>query len=167
VSTLLKGNATEAAVLRALVVRDLPVLLPFGEGHPYDLAVDLGDSIVRVQCKTARLWKGCVVFNSRSTDHGRGQGTYIGLADLFGVHSPETDTVFLVPVLDVPTSVVYLRREPARNNQRKGVRLAADYALPEMGDEELLRVLRRSVNPPGPVLSLVEPRNESEPSAVP
>jgi hypothetical protein len=27
----------------------------------------------------------------------------------------------------VPTSVVHLRQEPARNNQKRGVRLAADY----------------------------------------
>jgi hypothetical protein len=48
------GNTAEAVVLSALVRRDFQVLIPFGEGHPYDLALHLGDtSILRIQCKTA------------------------------------------------------------------------------------------------------------------
>jgi hypothetical protein len=140
-TTALKGNTTEAAVLGALVRRDLAVLLPFGEGHPYDLVVQIGcDVFLRVQCKTARVVNGCVVFNSRSTDHGRGQGTYVGLADVFGVYCPRTEAVYLVPVRDAPTSVVHLRIRPTRNNQRSRVRHARDYEIGRWTVEALAKL---------------------------
>jgi hypothetical protein len=52
VSTLRNGRATEALILNAFAQRDIPVLLPFGDGQPYDLVVDVGTGFVRVQCKT-------------------------------------------------------------------------------------------------------------------
>jgi PD-(D/E)XK endonuclease len=129
-TTALKGNKTEAEVLRALVERDYAVLMPFGEGHPYDLVVQIsGEVFLRIQCKTARVQNGCLRFNSRSTDHGRGPGSYVGLADIFGVYCPQTHSVYLVPVLDVPRFEVFLRLEPARNNQRRRIRLASEYEI--------------------------------------
>lgn len=109
------------------------MLVPFGEGHPYDLVVHVtASTFLRIQCKTARVQNGCLIFNSRSTDHGRGAGTYLGLADIFGVYCPVTGGVYLVPVRGVPTSVVCLRLEPARNNQQRGIRFAADYEIDRM-----------------------------------
>jgi PD-(D/E)XK endonuclease len=147
VTTAQKGNTTEAAVLRALAERDFAVLVPFGEGHPYDLVVHLaGTCFARVQCKTGQVKNGCLVFNSRSTDHGRGAGTYLGLADLFGVYCPSTDAVYLVPVEAVPTSKSYLRIEAPRNNQEKRIRYAADYDLDRLTIEELCELMLRASN---------------------
>ncbi|HEX6229918.1 MAG TPA: group I intron-associated PD-(D/E)XK endonuclease, partial [Solirubrobacterales bacterium] len=68
-----RGNKGEAMVLAALVYRDFEVLVPFGEGQPYDLVVHLTAArFLRVQCKTAWPYGGCMIFNCRSTDHGRG-----------------------------------------------------------------------------------------------
>src|SRR6059058_6236090 len=68
-----RGDAAEAAVLYAFVKRNLNVLVPFGDGQPYDLVVDLtGGKFLRVQCKTAWPDDGCMRFNCRATDHGRG-----------------------------------------------------------------------------------------------
>jgi hypothetical protein len=146
-TTALKGNTTEAAVLRALVERDFAVLVPFGDGHPYDLVVHLaGACFARVQCKTGRVKKGSLVFNSRSTDHGRGAGTYLGLADIFGVYCPPTDAVYLVPVREVPTGVPHLRIEAARNNQQRGIRYAADYEIDRLTVEELCELMLRASN---------------------
>jgi hypothetical protein len=143
VTTAFKGNATEAAVLQALTECDFAVLIPFGEGHPYDLAVEIAPNrFLRVQCKTARVENDCVVFNSRSTDHGRGQGTYLGRADIFGVSCRSTGKIYLVPVHEVPTSVVYLRLTPTRNNQRLKVRYAVDYEFERWTAERLAAVLR-------------------------
>jgi hypothetical protein len=47
-----------------------------------------------------------------------------------GVHCPATGGVYLIPIGDVPrTRVAALRVEPARNCQRKSIRLAADYEI--------------------------------------
>lgn len=131
-------------MLGALVERDLAVLIPFGEGHPYDLVVQTrGVLFLRVQCKTARVLNGCLRFNSRSTDHGRGPGSYEGLADLFGVYCPRPAGVYLVPVNQVPRFEAFLRLEPTRNNQRRGVRHAADFAIDRWTVEALSELAER------------------------
>jgi hypothetical protein len=128
--TIDRGNAAEAAVLHALVERDIPVIVPFGEGLPFDLVAFLGPgAFVRVQCKAARLHKGCLTFNARSTDHGRGRLSYVGLAELFGLYFPPTKSVYLVPVMEATSTLPRLRLDPPRNNQRKRVKYAADYAI--------------------------------------
>jgi hypothetical protein len=54
-----KGNAGEAIVLAALVQRGFHVLVPFGDGHPYDLVVSFSHSaFLRIQCKTAWARRG-------------------------------------------------------------------------------------------------------------
>ena len=113
------GNVTEAAVLAALVKLGHQVLIPFGDAHSYDLAVDPGEGpLIRVQCKTGRLKGTCVDFNCCSTDHGRGRQSYVGRADVFGVFCPAIERVFMVPVEDAAGFVTRLRLEPARNNQK-------------------------------------------------
>jgi hypothetical protein len=128
--TVRRGNAAEAAVLKALTDLGLKVLIPFGGGHPYDLVVHLEPGgFLRIQCKCARQYRRCALFNSRTTDHGSGRLPYIGRADAFGVFLPDNNQVYLVPVREATTFTVGLRLEPTRNNQRKGVKLAADYEV--------------------------------------
>jgi hypothetical protein len=152
VQTCMKGNAAEAAVLNAFVERDLAVLIPFGEGQPYDLVVDLPtNGFLRIQCKTARTRAGCLEFNSRTTDHGRGRLPYWGLADMFGVYYPPSQSIYLVPVRDVSTFHVRLRLEPTRNNQQRRIRMATDYEFDHWTVEALCEVV-------GTGTSRLEPR---------
>ena len=123
------GNATESAVLNALVQRGFDALLPFGEGHAFDLVVHIERHFLRIQCKNARERRGCLAFNSRTTDHGRGRLPYDGLADLFGVYAPPTRGIYLVPVCAAPAYISHLRTAPPLNSQRRGVRFAADYEI--------------------------------------
>jgi hypothetical protein len=136
------GNPTEAIVLSALVRREYDVLVPFGDGHPYDLGVHLGDSqLLRIQCKTAWRKGGCLVFNCRSTDHGRGPQSYAGLADIFGVYFPPNQTVYLVPIDGVANFEGRLRLEPTRNNQRRRVRMAAEFEIDRWKPDTLRRLV--------------------------
>jgi PD-(D/E)XK endonuclease len=147
VNTATKGNASEAAILNAFVERGFCVLVPFGDGHPFDLVVHLGaGDFLRVQCKTARLVDGCVGFNSRSTDHGRGPGRYDGLADVFGIYFPPLASIYVLPVAEISGLAVQLRLKPALNNQRKRVRMAADYLI-ERWTAESLRAICRAESP--------------------
>jgi hypothetical protein len=141
-STAATGNATEAAVLKALIDRGLDVLVPFGGGQPFDLVVHLdGARFIRIQCKTARRRGGAMLFNSRTTDHGRGRLPYDGLADAFGVYAPWIDAVYLLPVSEVTAYVLTLRLDPTKNNQRVGVRFAGDYLLANWSDERLRSIV--------------------------
>jgi hypothetical protein len=129
------GNRTLGVVLSTLLQAGRRPLLPFGDGHPYDLAVDQDGELRRVQCKTGRLVRGAVVFaTTRYT--GRKHRTYQEHEiDYFGVYCPDTDAVYLVPIEDVgPHTSAYLRVEPARNNQTKGVRWAVDYQVMPKSD---------------------------------
>jgi hypothetical protein len=127
--TIRRGNAAEAAVLNALVRAEVHVLVPFGEGLPYDLAIDTGDQFIKIQVKCGRVRNDCVEFNTCATDHGSGRRSYVGLADVFGVWVPELDRVYVAAVVDSPRYRGYLRLVPTRNSQSKGVRYAGDYAV--------------------------------------
>jgi hypothetical protein len=141
--TATKGNEAEAAILAAFVKRGIDVSVPFGGGQPYDLIVDLGEfDLLKVQCKTGWLDKGCVSFNTRSTDHGQGRRSYVGLAHLFAVYFPPKRSVYLVPLDAVGGFRAYLRLEPARNNQQRKVRFAADFEIDRWSTERLLEVER-------------------------
>ncbi|MGD9735365.1 MAG: group I intron-associated PD-(D/E)XK endonuclease [Solirubrobacterales bacterium] len=124
-----RGNAAEAAILAAFVKRGYLALVPFGDGQPYDVGVDLVGPLLRVQCKRAWSDRGCVVFNTHSTDHGNGRQSYVGRADLLGVYFPPLDAVYLVPIGAIRSVSGRLRLEPTRNNQRRGIRMAADYEI--------------------------------------
>jgi hypothetical protein len=111
------------------------VLMPFGENTRYDLVVDDGCDLKRIQCKTGRLYEGAVVFNTCSyyAHHHNPRVTsrdYIGQIDAFAVYCRSTCGVYLVPIDDVPNRRTgALRVNPPRNNQRRRVRLAADYEI--------------------------------------
>ena len=122
------GTTTEAVVLSALVLSGKRVLVPFGDGCRYDLAWDDDGRLVRVQCKTGRLRKGCVVFNAHSQARDRSKVGYAGVADFFGVYCPDTGQVYLVPVVDVGTNTVSLRVDPPKK-KRLDIRYASDFIL--------------------------------------
>jgi hypothetical protein len=130
VNTIARGNAAEAAVLQAFAAAGVSVLVPFGSGLSFDLAVVMpGGSILRVQVKCGRVRKGCVEFKAASTDHGRGRLNYRGRADVLAVHVASISRVFIVPVDECPVHAGFLRLDAPRNNQRRGVRFAEDYAF--------------------------------------
>jgi hypothetical protein len=130
-NTISRGNAAEAAALCAFAEAGLHVLVPFGDGLPFDLAVVMpdGETLVRVQVKSGRVRGSCVVFNACNTDHGSGRSAYTGKADVIMVHVAELRELFVVPVSDCPAYAGSLRLEEPRNNQRIGIRFAQDYSF--------------------------------------
>ena len=128
--TIARGNAAEAAVLKALIDAGLHAFVPFGGGLPVDLIASTDDAeLYRLQVKSGRLRNGCVMFNTCSTDHGSGRQDYRGRADFIAAYVAELDRVFVVPVNDCPSYACSLRVRSTRNNQRRRVRFADDYAL--------------------------------------
>ena len=79
------------------------VLIPWGERR-YDLMIDEGHRVVRIQCKTGILRNGCVVFKTCITDARRqcADGRDAGQIDAFAVYCPRTSGVYLVPIEAVP-----------------------------------------------------------------
>jgi hypothetical protein len=129
VDTIRRGNAAEAAVLNRLIAAGIHVVLPFGGGLSFDLGavVPPDGKVARIQVKSGRIRKGCVEFNTCSTDHGQGRRSYLGRADLIAVEVPEWADILMVPVEDCIPFRGRFRIDPPRNNQRTGVRFADDY----------------------------------------
>jgi PD-(D/E)XK nuclease superfamily protein len=129
------GDRTTLAVMLALHDAGFAVLVPFGENTRYDLVIDDGVRLARVQCKTGRLRDGAVRFRPCSyyAHHPNPKTThrhYAGQVEWFGVHCPETDGVYLIPIEDVPNRrSAALRVDPPRNGQRKKIRAAAAYQI--------------------------------------
>jgi hypothetical protein len=129
------GDRTTLAVMLALRELGLGVLVPFGENTRYDLVIDDGKCLARVQCKTGRLRGGAVRW-SLCSNYGHHANPrvvhrdYHGDIDYFGVYCPETEGVYLIPIVDLPMRRQgNLRFEPAKNNQRKFIRHAAQYEI--------------------------------------
>lgn len=117
-----------AALLRA----GKSVLRPFGDNQRYDLVVDEGDGkFTRLQCKTARIKDGVLMFDTCSSQSHRGKGKqhYRGQVEAFAVYSPDLDRVYVVPVEQVGTRSASLRVTSSGNGQKKKVRLAQDFEL--------------------------------------
>ena len=129
-SVATRGEVTEAAVLNEFIQLGLDVFVPWAHHLPYDLVVSAdGESFLRVQCKSGRERGDCVIFNSASTDHGRGPQDYRGRADIFAVYCPTLDQVYIVPVEEAGTRGTWLRLRPSRNNQVRGIRFAEDHTV--------------------------------------
>ncbi|MBA3475398.1 MAG: hypothetical protein H0T10_01425 [Actinobacteria bacterium] len=129
------GDRTALAVMLALHDAGYAILVPFGENTRYDLVIDDGGTLARVQCKTGRLRDGAIRFNACSSyAHHPNPKTsrrhYLGQIDYFGVHCPQTGGVYLVPIQDAAARTqCSLRVTPSRNNQSRRIRLAAAYEI--------------------------------------
>jgi PD-(D/E)XK nuclease superfamily protein len=101
------GDRTTLAAMLALYQAGYEVLIPFRENTRYDLVIDDGQTLARVQCKTGRLREGAVRFAVCSSyGHHRNPTTarrdYHGDIDYFCVHCPDTGGAYLVPIDDPP-----------------------------------------------------------------
>jgi PD-(D/E)XK nuclease superfamily protein len=129
------GDRTTLAVIAVLREMGYGVLMPLGENTRYDLAIDDGDALAKVQCKTGRLRNGAVRWSlcSNYAHHPNPrirQRDYHGEVDFFGVFCRENGRVYLVPMADLPLRREgALRIDPPRNRQRKRIRFGAQYEI--------------------------------------
>ena len=129
------GDRSTLAIMLALRMRGYAILVPFGENTRYDLVIDNGSRLSRVQCKTGRYRNGVVLFNTCSTyahhpNPKQMKRMYTGEIDEFAVYCHELGSVYLLPIDDVTTkSVGTLRVDAPKNNQRSRIRLAVAYEI--------------------------------------
>jgi hypothetical protein len=90
-----KGAIAESAIVHAAVKLGIGVYLPFAEGERYDLILDLGGRLQRVQCKWAPLYRDVVVvraYSTRRTAHGLRRRTYSATEiDGLAAYCPDLD----------------------------------------------------------------------------
>lgn len=129
-NTNLIGARTEGQVMAALLATGRTVLIPFSvEG--YDLVFEDAYGFHRVQCKTAYMRGGAIVFDaySKSGSLRDKKIYYQGRTDFFGIYCPHTQACYLIPISEVPGKEGCFRITPPRNGQTKGIRYAEAYRL--------------------------------------
>lgn len=101
------GELTEAKVLVKLLESGYVCSKPFGDNARYDLIVDDGVILQKVQIKTGRVRNGAIEFNVMSCSRYVNKH-YKGQVDCFIVYVPELNKYYLVPEDEVGTSKFYL-----------------------------------------------------------
>lgn len=126
------GDVAEVAILFRCIEKGFTVSVPYGENQGYDLVVDDGDTLHRVQVKHAFYKNGALIFSAVSNHNHRGGGptNYTGKADVFGVYSSQLKTCYWVPIPGLPVGgKVHLRVDAPKNGMQKRIRWANDYVL--------------------------------------
>ncbi len=131
-----KGNAAELAIAAEASRLGLSVLKPLTEHERYDLVVEVGGRLLRVQCKWASRRGEVIRVRLSSCHHSPTRGyvhsSYeIDEIDVIAVYCHDVGKSYLLPIEDFAgRSMVYLRLGPARNNQRASLNWAAAYEFP-------------------------------------
>ena len=137
-----KGGLAEAAITAKAVEMGFVVLRPFPDGRRYDLVIDTGARLLRVQCKWGRR-QGAVIIvtfvTCRHTPHGYVRSKYTkDEIDGIAVYCHELKRCFYLPIdLVAGRSAIHLRLSPAANNQETAINYADDYdfgAIAQLGE---------------------------------
>ena len=127
-----RGAIAETAIAAAAVKLGVDVYRPIAEGGRYDLILDVGSRLIRVQCKWA-VRHGEVVlvrcYSCRRTRTGIVRRAYTAeQIDAFAGYCLELDRCWLLPIEEFPrTSAIQLRLSPTLNNQSAGINWADDF----------------------------------------
>jgi hypothetical protein len=117
------GDITQAKLELKLLLQGYVVLTPRGDNLRYDFVIERNGNFDRVQCKTGRYRKGCVVFDTRSSSwhrDGKKEPYNKYQIDFFGVYCPQLDSYYLIPVEDIGDKYQCNLRvdEPRKKNNR-------------------------------------------------
>ena len=130
----MRGDTAEMAVAFDLMRRGYKVAFPYGEDWDYDLIVERGNRLERVQVKHTRSDDEVVVVRCRSQSltNGKvraGERYSAATIDWLAVYDATTERCFYIPaaLLGDGKSELRLRLAPARNGQRLRVRDAEQY----------------------------------------
>ena len=130
----LKGAIAECAITAAAVELGFVVLRPLVEGRRYDLVIDTGPSLLRVQCKWGRLRGSVIVVRLMSCRHT--PGGYVrrryDASEIEGVavYCAELRRCYYLPVARIAgRTELRLRLTPAANNQEVAINFAERYEL--------------------------------------
>lgn len=130
-STTHRGDVAEMLAAAELMRRGYRVSRPLSNGAPYDLVVDDGVKLHRVQVKRAVVGDGCIRARLCTSKYHRGRAllTYAGQVDAVIVVDCESGRFYVFVGDDLANPEMWLRLAPAKNGQSRKTRAAADYDL--------------------------------------
>ena len=130
-TTTQAGNLSESVVMSAYIKAGFLVAVPFGNACPYDLVVDNGARLFKIQVKTGWQRKGCLIYKGqrRIKDSTRNamRPYREDEVDFFAIYFPIDDRIYVVPS-NLVNGDGCLRLNPVLNGQQKLVKMAVDYS---------------------------------------
>lgn len=133
-TTKQKGNITEMQCVLAFMSYGYKVSFPYGEDCKYDMIVDSGHKLYRVQCKTSSALpnpEDGFKFRTRSvviTTHGAKASSY-SENDIDYFATVYEGKCYIIPIDDCGNNEKTLRFRYPVNGQRKNIALAVEYEL--------------------------------------
>lgn len=125
-----RGNISEGIVMGSYLKAGFTVSIPFGTGAPYDLVVDTGSRLCKIQVKTGWFRKGCIVYNGKRRmreAYPYATRPYMeSEVDYFAIYYPPTESIYVVP-FKICSGNGCLRLDPVHNGQQKLIRWARDF----------------------------------------
>jgi hypothetical protein len=126
-----KGTISEQFIIAHIMSLGFDVSVPVGDNLRYDLIVDDGKKLYRVQSRTGRSHNGCIVSglsSSRLNTKSMYKKFFTEIdIEFFALY--HEGSVYIVPIHEANRTEITLRVEPPKNGQTKGVRWAKDYLL--------------------------------------
>ena len=129
-----KGNVAEAAIAFHATKLGIPVFVPLTEHCRYDLVLELGGALRRVQCKWVPR-RGEVIPVSLETNR-RGPGGFIRTIytaeeiDAIAIYCEDTASCYYIPMeLFGDRTSMQLRLSPPQNGQRASIEWAQKHEL--------------------------------------
>ena|SRR3990167_2993892 len=143
--TTFLGDVAELMAAAELVSRGYVVSRPLTNGAPYDLLVDVGGSIQKVQIKkTGVTVNGStrIMLSSSKSHRGRKSVLYFGRVDCVLAVDCDQRTFYVVSGDDLKSPQISIRTTPAKNRQTSGIRFSVDYGIdslfPVVGRQSLV-----------------------------
>lgn len=127
------GDISESAVVTQLLKCGLSVSIPFGDRSRYDLILDDGKKLHKVQVKTAQYLKDKLIVRAYSISTKEGKtikNTYSNDVDFIAAYCHELDKVYIIPIAAVGNGgVITLRLADTKNNQKNKVTPAEQFVI--------------------------------------
>ena len=130
-----KGNLGEIAVAHEFIKWGCTVSFPFGDNARYDLIVDDGQNLKRVQikytdCKSENNSWACRCESSKNHTTNKRMDKYIGDVDLMVFYIAELQTCIMFTMDEIgQRTTINVREEYPNNGQRKGIILIKDHTF--------------------------------------
>ena len=129
-----KGDTAEMMVAADLVKRGYRIAFPYGEDSDYDLIVERGPKLERIQVKYTESRNNVIVVKckSHSLTNGKIRSTKYytaAMIEWLAVYDRTTERCYYVPAVELGQgrSQMHLRLGPPLNGQTTGLHWAADY----------------------------------------
>lgn len=130
-----KGIITEHKVISKLLELGYTVSHVIGDNSPYDIVLEIDSKLYKVQIKTARYYRGSIVFNTEScriNTKGFYKTNYLNKCDFFVAWYPDKDKFYMLDVNKCARGNATLKDSEPKNNQKKNVMVAKEFELEKM-----------------------------------